>query len=124
MGTADTVSRIVDALLNDWAQIVHLYLIVHDLAEYFKMGTSYVLSCVRCVTRQLMSHNSSKLLFSFSSPEKYNLRNTVSIKSYSYSKLILAYGPNQGATVTVQWSTNDKAFKLIFGKSKFLFFCR
>lgn len=38
MGTADTVSRTVDALLNDWAQIVHLYSIVHDLAEYFKMG--------------------------------------------------------------------------------------
>lgn len=43
----------------------------------------------------------------------------VSIKSYSYSKLVLAYGPNQGATVTVQWSTNDKAFKLVFGRSKF-----
>lgn len=52
-------------------------------------------------------------------PEKYNLRNMVSIKSYSYSKLVLAYGPNQGATVTVQWSTNDKAFKLVFGRSKF-----
>lgn len=38
MGTADTVSRTVDALLNDWAQMVHLYIIVHDLAEYFKMG--------------------------------------------------------------------------------------
>lgn len=43
----------------------------------------------------------------------------VSIKSYSYNKLVLAYGPNQGATVTVQWSTNDKAFKLVFGRSKF-----
>ncbi|XP_025987694.2 mediator of RNA polymerase II transcription subunit 14 isoform X1 [Solenopsis invicta] len=86
MGTADTVSRTVDALLNDWAQIVHLYSIVHELAEYFKM-------------------------------EKYNLRNMVSIKSYSYSKLVVAYGPNQGATVTVQWSTNDKAFKLVFGRS-------
>ncbi|KYN27989.1 Mediator of RNA polymerase II transcription subunit 14 [Trachymyrmex cornetzi] len=84
MGTADTVSRTVDVLLNDWAQIVHLYLIVHDLAEYFKM-------------------------------EKYNFRNMVSIKSYSYSKLVLAYGPNQGATVTIQWSTNDKVFKLVFG---------
>lgn len=38
MRTADTVSRTVDALLNDWAQIVHLYSLVHDLAEYFKMG--------------------------------------------------------------------------------------
>jgi len=42
MGTADTVSRTVDALLNDWAQIVHLYSIVHDLAEYFKMGVLYI----------------------------------------------------------------------------------
>ncbi|XP_066584073.1 mediator of RNA polymerase II transcription subunit 14 isoform X2 [Prorops nasuta] len=86
MRSADTVSRTVDSLLNDWAQIVHLYLIVQDLSEYFKM-------------------------------EKYNLRNMVSIKSYNYSKLVLAYGPNRGATVTVQWSTNDKAFKLVFGKS-------
>ncbi|XP_015120340.1 mediator of RNA polymerase II transcription subunit 14 isoform X1 [Diachasma alloeum] len=86
MGTAETVSRTVDALLNNWAQIVHLYSIVQDLAEYFKM-------------------------------EKYNLRNMVSIKSFSYSKLILAYGPNRGAIVTVHWSTKDKAFKLIFGKS-------
>ncbi|XP_025271360.1 mediator of RNA polymerase II transcription subunit 14 isoform X4 [Camponotus floridanus] len=85
MGTADTVSRTVDALLHDWAQIVHLYSLVHDLAEYFKM-------------------------------EKYNLRNMVSIKSYSYSKLVLAYGPNHAAIVTVQW--NDKAnFKLVFGRS-------
>ncbi|XP_029672240.1 mediator of RNA polymerase II transcription subunit 14 isoform X4 [Formica exsecta] len=85
MGTADTVSRTVDALLNDWAQIVYLYSLVHDLAEYFKM-------------------------------EKYNLRNMVSIKSYSYSKLVLAYGPNHAAIVTVQW--NDKAnFKLVFGRS-------
>lgn len=49
--------------------------------------------------------------------EKYNLRNMVSIKSYSYSKLVLAYGPNHAAIVTVQW--NDKAnFKLVFGRSK------
>ncbi|EFN69905.1 Mediator of RNA polymerase II transcription subunit 14, partial [Camponotus floridanus] len=48
--------------------------------------------------------------------EKYNLRNMVSIKSYSYSKLVLAYGPNHAAIVTVQW--NDKAnFKLVFGRS-------
>ncbi|CAG5108193.1 Similar to MED14: Mediator of RNA polymerase II transcription subunit 14 (Aedes aegypti) [Cotesia congregata] len=86
MGTAETVSKTVDCLLNDWAQIVYLYSIVQDFTEYLKI-------------------------------EKYNLRNMVSIKSYSYSKLIIAYGPNRGATVTIYWSTNDKAFKLIFGKS-------
>lgn len=38
MLTAENVSRTVDSLLNDWAQIVHLYSIVQDLAEYFKIG--------------------------------------------------------------------------------------
>ena len=41
----------------------------------------------------------------------------VTIKSYSYSKLVIAYGSNRGTTVSVQWSTKDKAFKLTFGKS-------
>ncbi|XP_044010712.1 mediator of RNA polymerase II transcription subunit 14 isoform X2 [Aphidius gifuensis] len=86
MGRAESVSRTVDLLLNDWAQIVHLYSIVEDLAEYLTI-------------------------------EKYNIRNMISIKSYSYSRLVIAYGPNRGATLTVQWSTNDKAFKLIFCKS-------
>lgn len=38
MGSADTVSKTVDALLSDWAQIAHLYTLVEDLAEYFRMG--------------------------------------------------------------------------------------
>lgn len=38
MGTAETVSKTVDALLSDWAQIVHLYMVVEDLAEYFRIG--------------------------------------------------------------------------------------
>lgn len=86
MLTAENINRTVDSLLSDWTQIVHLYTIVYDLAEYFKM-------------------------------EKYNLRSMVTIKSYNYSKLVIAYGSNRGATVTVQWSTKDKAFKLTFGKS-------
>ncbi|XP_008554086.1 mediator of RNA polymerase II transcription subunit 14 [Microplitis demolitor] len=86
MGTAETISKTVDSLLNDWAQIVYLYSIVQDFTEYLKI-------------------------------EKYNLRNMISVKSYSYSKLIIAYGPNRGTTVTIYWSTSDKAFKLIFGKS-------
>lgn len=38
MGTVDTIDRTVDALLSDWAQIVHLYTIVHDLTEYLSIG--------------------------------------------------------------------------------------
>ncbi|XP_049856745.1 mediator of RNA polymerase II transcription subunit 14 [Schistocerca gregaria] len=84
MGTADAVRQTVDSLLNDWAQIVHLYSVVEDLAEYFRI-------------------------------EKYNLSNIVSIKSYSYSRLVLGYGPDRSATVTVHWNSSDKAFKLVFG---------
>lgn len=38
MGTADTMSRTVDALLSDWAQIVHIYSLVYDFTEYYAMG--------------------------------------------------------------------------------------
>lgn len=84
MGSADNISKSVDCLLSDWAQIVHLYVIVEELAEYFRI-------------------------------EKYNLSNMVTIKSYSYSRLVMGYGPDRGATVTVQWNSADKAFHLIFG---------
>nr|CAD7429019.1 unnamed protein product [Timema monikensis] len=84
MGNIDNVSKTVDALLSDWAQVVHLYTLVEGLAEYFRM-------------------------------EKVNLLNIVTIKSYSYSRLVLGYGPDKGATVTVYWSSEDKAFRLIFG---------
>jgi hypothetical protein len=46
MGTADTVSKTVDALLSDWSQIVHLYTVVEELAEYFRIGEcSYIVLC-------------------------------------------------------------------------------
>ncbi|KAL1123440.1 hypothetical protein AAG570_002520 [Ranatra chinensis] len=84
MLSADSVSKTVDALLSDWAQIVHLYTLVEDLADYFRM-------------------------------EKYNLSSMVSIKSYSYSKLVLGYGPDRAATVNVHWNSATNTFVLTFG---------
>uniref|UniRef100_A0A146LY05 Mediator of RNA polymerase II transcription subunit 14 n=4 Tax=Lygus hesperus TaxID=30085 RepID=A0A146LY05_LYGHE len=81
---AESVSKTVDALLSDWAQIVHLYTLVEDLSEYFKTS-------------------------------KYNISSLVTVKSYSYNKLVLGYGPERAATVTVQWNSSTKAFTLIFG---------
>ncbi|EEB11666.1 CRSP complex subunit, putative [Pediculus humanus corporis] len=46
---------------------------------------------------------------------KYNLSQIMTIKSYSYSKLVIGYGPDRGALVTVQWNEHNKAFYLIFG---------
>lgn len=37
------------------------------------------------------------------------------IKSYNYSKLILCYGPDKGAMVSVTWNSIEKVFKLAFG---------
>lgn len=38
-----------------------------------------------------------------------------SIKSYNYSKLVLCYGPDKGAMVSINWNSNENAFKLAFG---------
>ncbi|KAK5650997.1 hypothetical protein RI129_002026 [Pyrocoelia pectoralis] len=84
VGIADTISRTVDSLLSDWAQIVHLYTIVYDLSEYLSV-------------------------------EKYNLASVFSVKSYSYSKLVLCYGPDKGAMVSINWNNTEKAFQLAFG---------
>ncbi|BES92650.1 U1 small nuclear ribonucleoprotein C [Nesidiocoris tenuis] len=80
---AESVAKTVDSLLNDWAQIVHLYTLVEDLSEYFKTS-------------------------------KYNISSLVTVKSYSYNKLVLGYGPERAATVTVQWNSATKAFTLVF----------
>nr|CAD7406222.1 unnamed protein product [Timema poppensis] len=103
MGNIDNVSKTVDALLSDWAQVVHLYMLVEGLAEYFRMVL-------------LFYRSKPKLIDIFNViPEKVNLLNIVTIKSYSYSRLVLGYGPDKGATVTVYWNSEDKAFRLIFG---------
>ncbi|CAH0553803.1 unnamed protein product [Brassicogethes aeneus] len=85
MATVDNTSKTVDALLKDWNQIVHLYAIVHDLGNYLKV-------------------------------DKYSfLANNFSIKSYNYSKLILSYGPDKGAMVSLGWNNADGAFQMAFG---------
>lgn len=49
--------------------------------------------------------------FSFT---ELNLQNHISIKSYSYTNLLIGYGPNKEVTVNVFWCTKSKEFKLIF----------
>nr|XP_022906712.1 mediator of RNA polymerase II transcription subunit 14 isoform X2 [Onthophagus taurus] len=86
MGSVETIGKNVDSLLNDWTQIVHLYTIVYDLGEYLQLYN-----------------------------EKYNLANLFNVKSYNYNKLVLCYGPDKGALVSVFWHGSEKMFKLAFG---------
>ncbi|XP_052862208.1 mediator of RNA polymerase II transcription subunit 14 isoform X2 [Anopheles cruzii] len=46
--------------------------------------------------------------------EKYNLQSMVTIKSYSYTNLLLAYGPKKEVNVNICWDTEAKEFKLVF----------
>lgn len=101
MGSVDSVSRTVEQFLSDWAQIVHLYTIVHDLSEYLVNGIGFPL--ILCF----------KLTFTIA--DKYNLSNMFSIKSYNYNKLILCYGPEKGAMVSINWNSAENVFKLAFG---------
>lgn len=34
MSSSESVSKMVDALLQDWSQIVHLYCLIEDMTEY------------------------------------------------------------------------------------------
>ncbi|KAL1505868.1 hypothetical protein ABEB36_005326 [Hypothenemus hampei] len=85
MLSADDTSKTVDLLLNDWWKIVHLYTLVHDLSEYLKIDK-----------------------FSY-------FCNLFSVRSYNYSKLVLCYGPDKGALMSVVWDCKLSLFKLAFG---------
>ncbi|XP_063699988.1 mediator of RNA polymerase II transcription subunit 14 [Culicoides brevitarsis] len=48
------------------------------------------------------------------SSDKYNLRNIVTVKSYNYTTLCLAYGPNKEIKLNIWWCTRSKEFKTMF----------
>lgn len=105
LGTSETVGKTVENLLDDWSRIVYLYCLVHDFSEQFKNGeldfcTQFLL--VFFLTRQIFFAT------------ELNLQNHVVIKSYSYTNLLIGYGPNKEVTASVSWCTKSKEYKLIF----------
>ncbi len=38
MSSTESVSKMVDSLMQDWARIVHLYCLIEDMAEYLRLG--------------------------------------------------------------------------------------
>lgn len=47
-------------------------------------------------------------------PTDANLQNTITIRSYSYTNLLIGYGPNKEVTVSIFWCTKTKEYKMIF----------
>lgn len=103
MGSLDTISNTVEEFLSDWAQIVHIYTIVHDLSEYLVNGLSRLNYELKIFVKEICF------------ADKYNLSHMFSVKSYNYNKLILCYGQYKGAMVSINWNSQEKLFKLSFG---------
>ncbi|CAG0893105.1 unnamed protein product [Darwinula stevensoni] len=49
--------------------------------------------------------------------ENYSTGDIISVKSYSYRKLTIAYGPQFGCLLSVFWHPHEKQFQLHFGTS-------
>lgn len=45
---------------------------------------------------------------------KFNLQNIITIKSYTYTSLLIGYGPNKEVHMNVFWDTESKEFRTIF----------
>lgn len=110
MGTADSVNQTIDSLLNDWSKIVYLYNLVHDFADQFKNGMSTDQSLDLLYIRVAFIF----YYFFFSTKTEMNLQNFVVIKSYSYTNLLIGYGPNKEVTVSIFWCTKSREYKMIF----------
>ena len=46
--------------------------------------------------------------------DKYNLKNIVTIKSYSYTNLLIQYGQNKDISVNINWCNETKQFQMTF----------
>lgn len=100
MGTTESVNQTIDSLLSDWSKIVYLYILVHDFAEQFKNGTfQWINSPAKPIS-----------LFLFHPLDA----NFATIKSFSYTNLLIGYGPNKEVSVSVFWCIKSKEYKLIF----------
>lgn len=55
--------------------------------------------------------------------DKYNFANQISIKSYSYTSLLILYGQNKEVSINIAWSNEAKEFLLVSSKS-ILFHCK
>lgn len=48
--------------------------------------------------------------------EKFERSGLVSLKNFTWNKLIINYGPNRSAVATIQYIITEKYYKLSFGK--------
>lgn len=84
MDSTGNIGHTVDAMLRDWASIVYLYRLVREFACYYDNHPN----------------DNSK-----------DFQNMATVISYTYTNLLLGYGPNHEITVNISW---NKEFRLTF----------
>lgn len=46
---------------------------------------------------------------------QFGKNSPISVKSFTWNKIIISYGPNKGAFVTIAYNMTEKIYKLSFG---------
>ena len=83
----EAVTGVVDRLLADWRQMAELYALLVTYQQFV------------------------------ADDRQRGLSQITEISSFTYRALTLAYGPNRGSTVRVEYSSEEKKFRLSFGIS-------
>ncbi|XP_043223029.1 mediator of RNA polymerase II transcription subunit 14-like [Amphibalanus amphitrite] len=81
----EAVSEVVDRLLADWRQMAELYALLLAYQQFV------------------------------ADDRQRGLSQLTEISSFTYRTLTLAYGPSRGSTVKVEYSSDEKRFRLSFG---------
>ncbi|XP_055926040.1 mediator of RNA polymerase II transcription subunit 14-like isoform X1 [Argiope bruennichi] len=84
-GTNKQVAEMVEEMLKDWCIMGHLYKVVLDFAQALKCD----------------QHNMFPSI--------------MEIKSFTYKRLVIGYGPNKANMVNIYWNPCDKRYHLGFG---------
>ena len=90
-------------------------------AVYFHYEVSTIDTVSKTVDQMLNHWMKIVLLYSLMhdfaelyNADKYNLKNIVSIKSYSYTSLLMVYGHNKDVCVNINWCNDLKQFVMTF----------
>lgn len=83
--SAEAASAVVDRFLADWRQLAQLYGLLLSYQQFV------------------------------ADDRQRSISQLADVSSYNFRSVTLAYGPNKGATVRVEYSSDDKRFRLSFG---------
>lgn len=101
----------VDALLRDWSCMVYLYGLVYDFAEHLRTG-----ELRKCLPRVSPYPNRFIVRIRSDMYQQQRINSMCTIRSFTYSQLLIGYGPQHESLVTVRWCPERRGFRLCFAR--------